>query len=266
MTTETQSMSARVRQKRDFGIGRVVGLTLEKREWPEVFTAHPRFSDEIFVTPGADELIYDGRPVCIDLFSGAGGFSLGFVKAGYRIIASVENNFCAHATYAFNIPKAQGIPLHCYGDILKLNGREILYNAGLQRGDVDCVIGGPPCQSFSMMGKRRIDDARDNLVNEYARIIREVQPKSFVMENVPGLQTKKYSDGKKVIDVLFEELKDAAGLDAQSLHDAYLVLEPEFKAKCLRGFFNTWVESNVRAMRAQEQNAIFQMKNYRSVA
>ena len=78
-------------------------------------------------------LFYDGRPTVIDLFSGCGGFSLGFIKAGWRVIASIEWDYWAHITYCNNIPHMQQAPLHVYScDIRNLSGREILMNAGIK--------------------------------------------------------------------------------------------------------------------------------------
>ncbi len=132
---------------------------------PEKFTAYPdpnwkqRTNLEkgrnrlIIVEPKMDNLILDGRPTVVDLFSGCGGFSLGFIKAGWRIIASVEWEYWAHITYCNNIPHIQEAPLHVYScDIHNISGREILMNAGIK--EIDCVIGSPPCQGFSWAGKR----------------------------------------------------------------------------------------------------------------
>lgn len=176
--------------------------------FPEIFTAYPTSEKrELLISYGTDELILDGRPTFIDLFSGCGGFSLGMIMAGFRCLASVEIDKHAHMTYCCNIPIEQQAPFHCYGDITKLKGKQILDNLGMKRGDIDCVIGSPPCQSFSTSGKRIIGDPRDNLLFEYSRLVKELQPKNFVMENVPGIRSKKLPDGRKIFDVFLEEFK-----------------------------------------------------------
>ena len=209
-------MKLSLMRKRKY-IPEILGFNGE--ELPEVFTACPMPSlekrkDRMILIPGAEELIYDNRKIVIDLFSGCGGFSLGFVQAGFRIVASVENNDEAHITYAFNIPTRQNSPIHCYHkDIRKLTGREILLNLGLKPGDVDVVIGSPPCQGFSYVGKRKVGDIRDSLLFEFKRLINEIQPKMWIMENVPGLKTKKFPDGTLVLDKFLE------GMNKQEVKD-----------------------------------------------
>lgn len=181
--------------------------------FPEVFTAHPMPSlnernNTLFITEFAEELFFDNRLKVIDLFSGCGGFSLGLVQAGLRIVASVENEDTAHVTYAYNIPTFQQAPIHCYHkDIRKVTGREILFNLGLEVGEMDVVVGSPPCQGFSYAGKRKVGDERDSLLFEFKRLINEIQPKTWVMENVPGLKTKKFSDGSLVLDKFLEGMQ-----------------------------------------------------------
>lgn len=87
-----------------------------------------------------------------------------------------------------------------FGDIRKLKGKDILNALGLKQGDIDCVCGGPPCQGFSTAGKQDIADPRNNLVYEYARMIVELQPKTFVMEEVPAIINFFDPDGVPVLD------------------------------------------------------------------
>ena len=174
--------------------------------FPEKFTAYPTSPKrELLISYGLDKLILDGRLTFVDLFSGCGGFSLGLIQAGLRCLVSVEIDRHAHMTYCCNIPTVQESPLHCYDDITKLTGKEILDNLGMQRGDIDVVVGSPPCQSFSTAGKREVGDPRDNLLFDYSRLVDELQPKYFIMENVPGLLSKKFPDGRKVMDVFLEQ-------------------------------------------------------------
>ncbi len=189
---------------------------------PERFTAYPdpkwrnRKRRLMIINPEMEELIPDGRPTVIDLFAGCGGFSLGFIKAGFRVIASVEWDYWAHVTYCSNIPHMQQSPLHVYScDIKKLHGREILMNAGIT--EVDCVIGGPPCQGFSWVGKRKVGDHRDSLIWDFGRLIKELQPKTWVMENVPGLKSKKLPNGKLVFEEFMKYVEKKDGTDFQAL-------------------------------------------------
>ncbi len=187
---------------------------------PEKFTAYPdpnwktRKERTMIINSEMEPLILDGRPTVIDLFSGAGGFSCGFVKAGYRVIASVEFDYWAHVTYCNNIPHLQQAPLHVYScDIRNLSGREILLNAGIS--EVDCIIGGPPCQSFSLSGKREVGDHRDLLLWQFGRMVKEIQPKTWIMENVPGLKSKKFPDGKLVFDEFLKYMKNIGDSELQ---------------------------------------------------
>ncbi len=189
---------------------------------PKRFTAHPdpswknRKRRLMIIEPKMEKLILDGRPIVIDLFSGCGGFSLGFIKAGFRVIASVEWADWAHITYCNNIPHMQQASLHAYScDIRGLSGREILLNAGVK--GVDCIIGSPPCQSFSPMGKRIIGDEKDSLLWEFGRLVKEIQPKTYIMENVPGLKSKKLPNGKLVLDEFLNYMKEKTTSDFQSL-------------------------------------------------
>lgn len=119
----------------------------------------------------------------IDLFCGCGGFSKGFEQAGFNIRFGIDSWKDATVTYQHNFPQA--VVLN--EDIMKVEGNDILRMTGLEPSDVDVIIGGPPCQGFSVSGKRLIDDERNKLYKNFVRIVSEIKPKVFVMENVPGL-------------------------------------------------------------------------------
>ena len=120
----------------------------------------------------------------VDLFCGAGGLALGFENAGFKNIFSLDNepSFCE--TYHANFPNHELIQ----ADISKLGSKEI--KMILKQRHVDVVVGGPPCQGFSMAGKigrKFIDDPRNHLFREFARVIKIIRPEYFVMENVARL-------------------------------------------------------------------------------
>ena len=123
------------------------------------------------------------RPTGIDLFAGAGGLSLGFEQAGFDIQAAVEIDPIHCATHEFNFPNSKAI---C-ASVVEMTGAEIRRRAGLVDADIDVVCGGAPCQGFSMIGKRALDDQRNQLVFHYVRLIGELRPKFCVFENVKGL-------------------------------------------------------------------------------
>lgn len=107
-------------------------------------------------------------------------------------------------------------------DIRKVTGAEILDALGMQPGEVYVVIGGPPCQGFSIAGKRDVMDPRNSLVFEFARLIREIQPQTFVMENVTGIINMITPEGVPVLDALARQLSDADYGDYQALRRAML--------------------------------------------
>lgn len=119
------------------------------------------------------------RPTVLDLFCGAGGMSLGFEQAGFDVVAGVEIDPVHAAVHSYNFPNCRVYR----EDITTLTGKRIVN----ENGHIDVVIGGPPCQGFSLIGKRDMTDDRNKLLMEYMRIVSEVQPDYFVMENVSGL-------------------------------------------------------------------------------
>lgn len=124
-----------------------------------------------------------GRPIGVDLFAGAGGMSLGFEQAGFDVVAAVEIDPVHSAVHKFNFPQTAVIPR----SVEQLTGREIRLAAGLGTRTVDCVFGGAPCQGFSLIGHRVLDDPRNRLVLEFVRIVSELDARTFVFENVKGL-------------------------------------------------------------------------------
>jgi DNA (cytosine-5)-methyltransferase 1 len=118
----------------------------------------------------------------VDIFAGAGGLSLGIKQAGFNKICDVEILPFAHETLKYNFPEAE----HYNGDISEFNVKEYV---GEKK--IHLVVGGPPCQGFSVAGKRKPDDQRNFLFNEYLRVVKETNPYFFVLENVPGIITLK---------------------------------------------------------------------------
>jgi DNA (cytosine-5)-methyltransferase 1 len=133
----------------------------------------------------------------VDLFSGAGGLTKGFVDAGYRILFGIEHDVHAAKTYSANFDHPM-----LNVDICSLNTDELVE----KYGKADIVIGGPPCQGFSMAGKRDNKDPRNSLFMEYLRFVKAFEPKYFVMENVPGILTMKTTSGEFVKNIISSEV------------------------------------------------------------
>ncbi|HAN45567.1 MAG TPA: DNA (cytosine-5-)-methyltransferase, partial [Cyanobacteria bacterium UBA8156] len=123
------------------------------------------------------------RPIAIDLFAGVGGLSLGFEQAGFEVRAAVEIDPIHCLVHQFNFPQTAVL---CRS-VAEISGAAIREQAALQQQEIDVVFGGSPCQGFSVMGKRALDDPRNALVKHFLRLVTELAPKYFVLENVKGL-------------------------------------------------------------------------------
>jgi DNA (cytosine-5)-methyltransferase 1 len=201
--------------------------------------------------------------VAIDLFCGAGGFSLGFHKSGWHVAAAVEFDASAAMTYMCNLgspdtklhfldrdaearwkkalaneakrTRQQKLPAytpgggwisgqpdqkpveHFYlGDIRQLDAARVMDDLHLQVGEAGCVLGGPPCQGFSNAGARNTMDPRNSLVFEFMHFVVAVKPKTFVMENVPGMLSMVTAEGVPVIDMLARIAEDGSFMTADA--------------------------------------------------
>jgi DNA (cytosine-5)-methyltransferase 1 len=247
----------------------------------------------LLVRAGTEPRPHKRKPIAVDVFAGAGGFSLGFKEAGWHVAAAVEYDLEAACTYLCNLggpetimhvnepgrwkawKRLQGDERHrwtkaaapegfgsagtgwiahsdhrncraigshdqlaapdtcvsCHwgpdrcrcavcvqaqpcehfwiADVRTLTGAEILDALGLRPEEVDAVIGGPPCQGFSASGKRDVMDPRNSLVFDFARLILQIRPKTFVMENVPGILNMVTPEGPPVLDMFCRILADA---------------------------------------------------------
>jgi DNA (cytosine-5)-methyltransferase 1 len=136
----------------------------------------------------------------VSTFAGIGGSSLGYKWAGGKVVAAVEWDDNAVAGYRLN---HQGTPV-IHRDIAKVTVEELLVLTGLQPGELDILDGSPPCQGLSTAGKRQFDDPRNSLFKEYVRLLRGLQPKVFVMENVSGMVK---GNMKHIFALIMRELK-----------------------------------------------------------
>lgn len=138
----------------------------------------------------------------VDLFCGCGGLSYGFHLAGTKIVSGVDCEKHFIETWRSNHPDGEAI----LGDITTDDTKNSLYKSvkdKLGTGTVDAVIGGPPCQGFSTAGWRMEDDPRNRLWKHYLEVVKNLSPKFFIMENVPGLLSASNS-GQKVIAFMRE--------------------------------------------------------------
>ena len=273
-------------------------------------TNHPDWA----LTPGgillpaqqAEQLSRVGRnrygpgPLGLDVFAGAGGFSLGMKMAGIEVIGMFEFDPAAASTYMMNLcrygefephwatpddkerlekwfnreikrmgrdvaearaagiegflspeavlqlgllphagsgwihhhPEVLGTSHVFFGDVTKFSSERILGALGLKRGELDVLFGGPPCQGFSKAGKRDVMDPRNSLVFEFARLVVDLQPRTFVMENVVGLTSMVTPEGIPVLDKFCEMVADGGWATFEALQK---VLGVEGRRTAVRG-------------------------------
>lgn len=120
----------------------------------------------------------------LDLFCGAGGLALGFEEAGFETVAGIDSDKQSLDTFSLNFPKARAIK----ADISNLES-EIVDYLSLLSGKIDVIVGGPPCQGFSIAGKRLLEDPRNALYRHYVQIVKLIRPAYVVIENVPTIRT-----------------------------------------------------------------------------
>lgn len=128
------------------------------------------------------------QPIVIDLFAGVGGLSLGACRAGFKLALAVEKDPHAHAAHALNFPGS----LHSTHDIFQLTGSKLLEHANLKLGDLDGLIGGPPCQGFSSIGRQHAEDPRNSLFAKFFELVNSARPSFFIAENVPNIMSPKF--------------------------------------------------------------------------
>lgn len=128
----------------------------------------------------------ESQPTCVDLFSGCGGFGLGAKLAGFDVLAAVDIDADLQSAYRLNFPQTHAF----LADVSDLGESAWEFVIGRGKGRLDLLIGGPPCQGFSRMGKHRHDDPRNTLIGQFFRHIRLLRPRMFIMENVEGLMDK----------------------------------------------------------------------------
>jgi DNA (cytosine-5)-methyltransferase 1 len=138
----------------------------------------------------------------IDLFCGAGGFTEGLRQAGYHTALANDFDEMACRTFSHNHPS---VPTICR-DISKLEVAEILSAAKIKSGEVRLVVGGPPCQGFSLAGRRVVDDPRNKMFLEFVRVVQGLKPEVFVFENVSGILNMQKGQALLAIVSAFENI------------------------------------------------------------
>jgi len=137
----------------------------------------------------------------LDFFCGAGGFSIGLVKAGHDLIYGIDNWNPAQLTYKnyFGDDKFRLL------DLAEVDPKKIVNLLEIKQNEIDLIVGGPPCQGFSSMGKQNLSDPRNMLVINFAEIISTIKPKYFILENVSAVQGKKFESLLTNLTSLFKD-------------------------------------------------------------
>lgn len=150
--------------------------------------------------------VFSSMKKVISLFSGAGGMDIGFHTAGFEISVAIELDPSCCDTLKKNRDKFFPGMKIIQGDLFQISSEKILHEARLKPTEPALVIGGPPCQSFSLAGGRKgLNDPRGQLVKEFIRVVRDTLPVAFVMENVKGMLNW---SGGRVIRMIEDEFKD----------------------------------------------------------
>lgn len=155
------------------------------------------------------------RWTIIDLFCGAGGLSEGFRQAGGKVLVGNDFDAVAGETFQSTHPEAKFLS----GPIQNFSVQDFLRAAGLKKGELDCLVGGPPCQGFSVYNHQRgMHDERSNLYREYLRVVAGLAPKWVVLENVTGMTSA--GGGEAVAAII-------SGLKALGYHVEKQILKAE---------------------------------------
>ncbi|MBN2396605.1 MAG: DNA cytosine methyltransferase [Candidatus Atribacteria bacterium] len=132
----------------------------------------------------------------IDLFAGAGGLSEGFRQAGFTVLAA--NDFDKYSAQTFRTVHPETVFIET--PVQQLSPEDLLTKAGISKGELDCLVGGPPCQAFSVYNHQRgMHDERSGLFREYLRLVNGIQPHWVVMENVTGMTS--VADGQAIREI-----------------------------------------------------------------
>lgn len=168
---------------------------------------------------------YDKHKI-MDLFCGCGGFGLGAHLAGFESVLAVDIDKTLSSSYTLNFPNSNLV----HYDLAKVKSSKLLEVSGAT--DISGIIGGPPCQGFSTIGRRKKNDPRNELIGHYFRHIKNIQPDFFIMENVPGLLTGPMRDKlDKQLKVIAEQytivgpfIVDASRLGAATKRERVIVI------------------------------------------
>lgn len=164
----------------------------------------------------------------IALFSGCGGMTLGFEAAGVNLVGHVEIAQSANRIYAENFPKSKLLG----EDICVITDKD-LQEWKKEFGEIDIIVGGPPCQGFSLAGKRNPQDERNKLYTQYVRIVSIIRPKVFVMENVALMTSMKDENGNLFINTIEKSFSEQGYVIVKKIVNAYEYGVPQSRERVI---------------------------------
>lgn len=190
------------------------------------------------------------KPTTIDLFAGAGGMSEGFRQAGFQTIFANDVEEPATKTFSRNHPTSQVVA----GDIRNIDATELLGHLNIKPGELDVLVGGPPCQGFSTYGQRNEDDIRNQLYIQYIRFLNTFRPKTFVIENVVGMLSM---SGGAVIDDIRQRLHTLGyGSDVWTLDASHYGVPQKRKRVFITGTQNGGLLDMPEASHAKDSSSL----------
>lgn len=179
-----------------------IGTRMDRRYKKEDVLRLLGFEPGNSILPKAPSEVTDRMaPKVVDLFCGCGGLSYGLAIAGYDVVLGLDNWEDAVATFRKNHPGAKGLVANLGNE----NAQSLCETAGVAPGTIDLVVGGPPCQGFSIAGKRRSDDPRNQLYKSFVEFVAYLKPKAFILENVPNLISM---DGGSIKERIIRDFSD----------------------------------------------------------
>lgn len=207
------------------------------------------------------------KKTAISLFSGAGGFDIGIKNAGFDVLASLEIDKHCCATLRHNIQKTCEPTVVLEEDIRKVKAASLMKSLEMKRGDLDLLFGGPPCQSFSAIGKQKgIDDSRGQLIYEMVRFTRAFKPKFVVMEQVTGFANFTSIEGVKggIKDHLISEYQKLGYKVSNAILNAADYGVPQKRKRFFLVAHKKTYEFNFPPPTHQESSDLFVNNSYKS--
>lgn len=196
------------------------------------------------------------KPGVIDLFAGAGGFTLGAYDAGFTTKLAVDCDADLSHSFPINFPRSKCLSV----DISRADPKDLFAKAEIARNQIFGIVGGPPCQGFSSIGKKHPEDSRNLLVRHFFRFVKALKPAFFIMENVPGILVEPFAhDLESLMDSISSAYEfvgplrlDAADFGAATLRTRAIVIGYQ------TSFLNRFSSDEIEALKTAKHRSVFE--------